>query len=384
MVGEGVRVLLLSWRDTTHPQGGGSEVYAERVAAGLSGRGHQVTMFCAAHRGAPSEETTRDEVRIVRGGGELSVYPHAALSYASGRLGRADVVVDVQNGIPFAARAWFPGPVVLLCHHVHREQWPVVRGPLGARMGWAVESRLSPWLNRGTPYVTVSRASAAELVSLGVDPAAVTVIHNGTDEPPPVRHARSMTPLLCVLGRLVPHKRVEVAIDVVAALRTRHPGLRLAVVGRGWWEDELREHAARRGLGPDVVEFTGWVDERTKHAWLERAWVSLVPSLKEGWGLAVVEAAAHGVPSVAFAGAGGVAESVLHGRTGLLADDVEGFTAHVARLLDDGELRRRFGSAARAHAAHYTWSETVDQWESLLLRTVGRRPLRAESYRFTP
>lgn len=171
MVGEGVRVLLLSWRDTTHPQGGGSEVYAERTAAGLVARGHQVTMFCAAHPGAPPEETTRDGVRVVRAGGPLSIYPRAALAYASGRLGKADVVVDVQNGIPFAARAWFPGPVVLLCHHVHREQWPVVRGPLGARLGWAVESRLSPRLNRGTPYVTVSQASAAELVALGVDPA---------------------------------------------------------------------------------------------------------------------------------------------------------------------------------------------------------------------
>lgn len=211
----------------------------------------------------------------------------------------------------------------------------------------------------------------------------MTVIHNGTDEPPPVRHGRSATPLLCVLWRLVPHKRVEVAIDVVAALRSRHRGLRVAVVGRGWWEEELRAHAARRGLGPDVVEFTGWVDERTKHAWLERSWVSLVPSLKEGWGLAVVEAAAHGVPSVAFASAGGVAESVLHGRTGLLAGDVDEFTAQVARLLDDAELRRRFGSAARAHAAHYTWSEAADQWEALLLQAVGR-PLPAANYRFTP
>jgi glycosyltransferase involved in cell wall biosynthesis len=84
-----------------------------------------------------------------------------------------------------------------------------------------------------------------------------------------------------------------------------------------------------------------------------------MPSLKEGWGLAVLEAAASGTPTVAFRAAGGVRESVVHGSTGLLADDPDEFTRHLAWMLLNRHLRQRLGEAARAHAARFTWSQTV-------------------------
>src|ERR671936_2742267 len=115
-------VLFLNWRDTSNPEGGGSEVYVERVAAGLAGRGHPVTLFCAAHPGAPADERVGD-VRVVRRGGRLTVYLHAWWAHHTGRLGRHEVVVDVQNGLPFLSVLWCRRPVVVLVHHVHREQW---------------------------------------------------------------------------------------------------------------------------------------------------------------------------------------------------------------------------------------------------------------------
>ena len=93
-------VLILNWRDTTHPEGGGSEVYVERIAAGLAARGRPVTLLCAAHPGAPAAERVGG-IRVVRRGGRLSVYPHAWWAHLTGRLGGHEVVVDVQNGLPF-------------------------------------------------------------------------------------------------------------------------------------------------------------------------------------------------------------------------------------------------------------------------------------------
>ncbi|NED59657.1 glycosyltransferase family 4 protein, partial [Streptomyces sp. SID10244] len=58
-------VLLLCWRDTAHPQGGGSERYLERVGAELVARGMRVTLLTAAYVGAPAEDV-RDGVRILR------------------------------------------------------------------------------------------------------------------------------------------------------------------------------------------------------------------------------------------------------------------------------------------------------------------------------
>lgn len=359
-------VAFLNWRDLTHPEGGGSEQYVERIAAGLAARGHEVTVFCADHGGAPRDET-RDGVRYVRRGGRTTVYLRAALALRSGRLGRPDVVVDVQNGVPFCTPLVTRRPVVNVVHHVHREQWPVVFGPVAARVGWWLESRLAPTVYRRTPYVVVSDVTRREVLELGVRADAVQVVHNGTDPALETGTPRDAAPTVAVLGRLVPHKRVELALQAVAELRHELPGLRLLVAGRGWWEQELR--TAARDLGvEDDVEFLGFVDERTKHAVLGRSWVLAQPSIKEGWGLSVVEAAAHGTPAVAFADAGGVADSVRDGESGLLVHSAEDFTATLRRLLTDEELRARLGQGARAHAADYTWDGAVDSFAELVAR----------------
>ena len=145
------------------------------------------------------------------------------------------------------------------------------------------------------------------------------------------------------------------------------------MVGHGWAADDLRTRVAELDLG-DRVELLGWVDERTKHQVLASSWVHLCPSLKEGWGRAVMEAATHGVPTVAYAAAGGVTETVLAGSTGLLADDLDGFTDRVERLLADRDLRERMGAAARAHAASFTWDDAVGAFADLVERAgQGRR-----------
>src|SRR5699024_7580963 len=126
-------------------------------------------------------------------------------------------------------------------------------------------------------------------------------LRNGLDPLPAPPGGRGGAPTgrrLVVLSRLVPHKHVEDALEVLAALRPTHPDLVLDVVGSGWWADRLREHADRLGLTADgSVVFHGHVDEATKHRILAGAAIHLMPSRKEGWGLAVSEAGQHAVPT---------------------------------------------------------------------------------------
>ncbi len=321
---DALRVLLLSWRDSRHPEGGGAEVFLERIASGLRSRGHEVTIRCAAYRGALREEVV-DGVRFVRRGGRFSVYPRAAFGLLRRRRGY-DVVVDVQNGVPFWAPLFTRAKIVNLTHHVHREQWGVIFGPLAARFGWWLESRLAPRVYRRCRYVTVSRATRDDLVGLGVRAASIGVVYNGHDvvaDDDLVPLPRSAHPTLVVLGRLVPHKRVP-----------------------------------------------------TKHRLLAGAWLHVLPSVKEGWGLAVIEAAAHRIPTVAFRSAGGPVESVLDGETGLLVDDAEGMTEALRLLLTDGDLRRELGDRARRYADGFTWAGTVTAFEAELCLAAGRPPSR--------
>jgi glycosyltransferase involved in cell wall biosynthesis len=367
-----LRILFCNWRDTRNPEGGGSEVYLESVASALAAAGHAVTILCADHGHAPQDEVV-DGVRFVRRGSKLGVYPQAFLRQLARRLGPVDVVVDVQNGIPFLSTWAGRTPVVVLVHHVHREQWPVVYGPVRSRIGWWIESRLAPRAYRGSPYVAVSEATRHELVELGVRPGDITVVHNGCErpvlDPSPADHPR-----ILVLGRLVPHKRVEHVLAAAAELRADHPDLRVAVVGDGWWSQHLAQEARRLGVD-DLVEFTGFVDEEAKHAELARAWVLALPSLKEGWGLVVMEAAGYAVPTVGYSAAGGVAESVVDGVTGLLVEDEGEFVAALRRLLGDAELRRTMGMAAEARTWEFGWDTAARSFARVLARAAGRPEL---------
>jgi glycosyltransferase involved in cell wall biosynthesis len=355
-----IDVLFLSWRDASHPEGGGSERYVHRMAEGMAAAGLRVELFCAAHERAAAEDVVGG-VRIVRRGSRLGVYARALLHIARRR---PRVVVDVQNGLPFFSRL-LTRSVVVLVHHVHREQWPIVFGRLGGAVGWWIESVLAPRLYRGCPYVTVSEATADELIGLGVERRRISIVPNGVEAPPPVAADPAEQPRLVVLGRLVPHKRVEHALEVTARLRDRWPGLRLSVVGEGWWEQQLRDEAERLGVA-DVVDFHGYVDEQAKHELLAGAWVHLCPSVKEGWGLVVSEAGGHGVPTVGYRAAGGLRESVIDGVTGELVDDLEELSAAVDRLLADPAAREEMGEAAERYAASLTWPASIDAFRSVL------------------
>jgi glycosyltransferase involved in cell wall biosynthesis len=363
-------VAICNWRDLRHPEGGGSELYIEAIATRLAAAGNRVTLMSAAVDGAPRDEI-RHGVHHRRRGSHHTVYVQAAWALLTRRV-RPDVVIDVQNGVPFMSTLMTRRPVVALVHHVHREQWPIVFGPRAARVGWWVESRLGPLLYRRSAYVVVSESTREELSALGVDPARVTVVHNGTPELSRARLARSATPRVVVLGRLVPHKQIGVVLEAAAALRDRHPDLVVDIVGQGYYDAELKAQADALGVSDSVV-FHGWVDDATKSDLLAQAWVNAVPSVKEGWALSVVEAASHGTPSIAFAGAGGLGESIVASVTGVLVEGGQAeFTQSLGDLLVDGDRRDALGQAAKRRAATFTWDDAAVEMAAVLDDSMGR------------
>ena len=373
---EGRHVVLFNWRDTQNPEGGGSERYVEAMARGLVERGARATIFCAAHDSAPADEVV-DGVRFVRRGDHLGIYLIGALRLLLRRFGKVDLVVDVQNGLPFFTRFATRAPVVVLVHHVHREQWPVVFPGLLGRVGWWIERVVAPRVYRRSQYVAVSRATRAELIALGIDRERIAVVHNGTAPPPATHVTRSATPTLCVLGRLVPHKQVEHAVDAIVALRADHPEASLVVVGNGWWEDSLRTYVAERGAS-DAVTFTGHVSEQEKHEILARSWLMVLPSLKEGWGIVIGEAGSHGVPTVAYASAGGTRESIADGTSGLLVDTPEELTEAVRRLVADDAERRRLGKGAREMSHTFSWAHSQESFAHVLVDVLAGRRVAVE------
>ena len=373
-----LRVLYLSWRDRENPEAGGAETFTERTSQVLTEQGHAVTIFTASFPGS-SPRTRHGDVDVVRRGSKFSVYLHGMWHVL--RHGRDyDVVLDVQNGVPFWSPLVTRTPVINVVHHVHRDQWHAVFSGALARLGWILESRVAPWVYRRSRYVTVSKSTRDELEELGVDAGRVDLVYSGNDRPVDLgRYAaleRTDEPSILFLGRLVPHKHVEQAVDILAARAESHPDLQLHVVGGGYWEAEIAKHAQAAGVA-DRVHLHGFVDEPVKHELLARAWAVVMPSYKEGWGLTIVEAGLHGTPAVAYSFAGGPSESIVHGRTGLLADSAAEFEEHVITLVDDAAMRRTLGRTARLYASSFDWERTGRRLESVIASVLGH----ADRYR---
>ena len=355
--GHARHVVLLDWRDPWHPETGGAQLYLHEVATRLVRDGYRVTWLTAGYDGAAPEEV-RDGIRFLRRGGRLTVFVRVVLMLLLRRVGRFDAVLEVQNGMPFLAGLVTRRPVTVLVHHVHREQWSVV-GPALARVGWFLESKVAVRLNRGRRYVAVSDTTRRDLAALGVRSSDITIALNGL--PPIPDYAagpRAAVPTIVALSRLVPHKQIDHLISALPALARDFPDVQLRVMGDGWWLPELQRAAHTTGVG-DRVHFLGHVDERTKFEELSRGWVHVLPSVKEGWGIAIIEAGAAATPSIAYRSAGGVAEAILDGATGLLAADADDLSRQITAVLADPALRDELGRKAAVRAGELTWEATT-------------------------
>src|SRR4029453_15185498 len=144
---------------------------------------------------------------IVETGGTYAQYARAPFEYHR-RFRGWDVVVDVENGVPFFSPLWRRGPIVCLVHHVHVDQWKMYFAPPVAWTGRVLERRVMPALYRRKLFVAVSRSTAESLAELGVDPARIRTIEMGCD-PVTIRAPRSTEPLFVALGRLVAHKGLD-------------------------------------------------------------------------------------------------------------------------------------------------------------------------------
>jgi glycosyltransferase involved in cell wall biosynthesis len=210
--------------------------------------------------------------------------------------------------------------------------------------------------------IAVSDAAREAYLRAGLDHASrVVTVHNGIAPRAP-RGSRAQlraqlglpadAPVVAMVSVLRAGKGHDVALAAVAALRERHPQLRLLVVGDGPARDEVQRLAGPLG---DAVVLTGF--RRDVVELLDASDVLLLPSHMDAFPTALLEAASVGVPAVATA-VGGIPEIVCDGETGLLIDAppaAGAVEAALGRLLEDPALRARLGAGARARfAARFT------------------------------
>jgi glycosyltransferase involved in cell wall biosynthesis len=350
-----LHILVLADRDWSHPQAGGTGTNLQSQVSRWLEWGHRVTVIACGYPGGPALE--RDgSLTIHRMGGRSTLFPRAIWRQWRKHVPDADVVLEVINGITFLTPLWLRTPRVALIHHIHRTNYVEEMGVKGRIAGFLLETLPLRVLYRGTRFLAVSQAAAADIAAHGIPDEQIQVNYNGVELVDFAPGARATEPTLLYLGRLKRYKHIEVLLDVVEQI----PGAVLEIAGDGDRREHLEEEIERRGLG-GRVRMHGFVSEERKRELLQSAWVNLTASSMEGWGLGVTEAAACATPSVAPR-VGGLSEAIIDGVTGLLVDDGPGdFTAKTRLLIEDAELRERLGRAALERMRTFTWDRTAAQ-----------------------
>jgi glycosyltransferase involved in cell wall biosynthesis len=357
-----VRILVVNWQDRTNPQAGGAEVHLHEIFGRLAGWGHEVHLLCSGYAGA-ADQAVLDGIRVHRVGRRYSfaLLGRRAFRRLATEL-RPDVVVEDVNKIPLnLPRAW-GGPFVLLVPHLFgttafREAgWPV------ALAVWAAERPMPRVYSRALVHA-ISSSTATDLVARGFRSEAIRAILPGVDSSrfaPDPSVPKAGSPSFLYVGRLKRYKQLDVVIRALADLRSGEvPDAEFWIAGTGDDAPRLERESRRAGVD-GAVRFLGYVSEERKLELYRQAWAVVMPSLKEGWGITNVEAAACGTPAVACDNSA-LRESVRDGETGFLVPtgDHLGFARALGRLARDGELRRRLGEGARAFAEGLSWERTA-------------------------
>jgi len=249
-------------------------------------------------------------------------------------------------------------PLVITWHEVWGPYWREYLGGVAGRVGEVTE-----WAVARLPAsrVAVSRTTADQLGRLGIR-GEVEIIPNGIDPgiiaatPPADRHWD-----LLYAGRLIPEKRVDLLIDAVPGLLTDFPSLRVLILGEGPSRGALEGLAARRGV-LDHVRFEGFAPSPgAVIGFMKSAGVFVSPSVREGFGMAALEAMACGIPVVTVDHPQNAVRERVTPATGMVARPTAGDLGEKIRECLQDPLRFRQGCIDMAAA--YDWETIVPRTE---------------------
>jgi glycosyltransferase involved in cell wall biosynthesis len=352
----GVKILVVNWRDVKNPLAGGAEIYLQEIFRRIVSRGHEVTQLAVRFPGSSVEDTI-DGIRIIRLGG-ANTFNFAVWRNLNRilRKGSYDLVIDDLNKIPFYSPWFCDKPVLVMMMHLFRKAvFSEVSFPFATYV-YLTES-LIPWCYKNNQFAVLSPSSKRDLLAFGIREEKLVVIPPGTDtdrfRPDLSRKGES---LILHVGRVKKYKSTDHLLEAASRLKQAGKAFQVKIVGDGDDLPRLKELSARLGLN-GVVEFTGFISEN---------------SIKEGWGLIVMEANACATPVVA-ARSPGLVDSVQDRKTGFLYEygNIAELTERLGQLLDDPQLRRTMGEAGVEWAGSFSWDSATDKMLAVIERAVS-------------
>ncbi|MDR2579449.1 MAG: glycosyltransferase family 4 protein [Fibromonadaceae bacterium] len=372
-----MRILVLNYRDITHPMAGGAEVHLHRIFGKLAELGHPVMLFTTSYKTnsqltpAPQRETI-DGIEVVRCGGDL-LFPLNCILRVPRLIKefKPDIIVEDLNKLPLFSPWITKTPKLIQILHLWKSSifkeasFPVAFGV------WLGE-RLIPFIYKNCLFAAISPSAKNELGELGISKERVSVIYCGMEsEYLEMEKVRDKSLYFLWLGRFRKYKGVWVALKAFKIFAKKHSNVRLIFAGSGPEEAKMRAKIKEWNL-EDRVEILGKVGEKEKMELMGRALCLLQTSYKEGWGLTVIEAGACGTASVA-SNVSGLCDSVKDRETGLLfkAGCAKDCAKKMVEVYTNADLRNNLETAAKTWASSFSWETAAKETLFLMQKIVS-------------
>ena len=352
-----MNILILNWRDIQDPKAGGAELVTMEHAKYWIKKGHKVTWLTSRFPGSKESEVF-DDIQFVRKGNAISIYLIAPFYYLINRK-KFDVVIDEIHGIPFFTPLYSKKNIAFI-HEVAGEIWDYMYPFPISKIGKFIENLYFKFY-KNTLFWTDAASTVDELVQKGIPrknchaiPCPVDIVFAAQ------LPKKEENPTFIFVSRLVKMKGIESILEAFSYIKGELPKAQLWIVGGG--EKKYLNYLKRIVSGNKIVEsvtFYDFVSQTKKVELLSKAHILLHASVKEGWGLVILEAGSQMTPSVVY-NVPGLRDSVKNNITGILVRENSPIQLGISAvsLYNDKKMYVQMQKNA------YNWSKSL-KWEDV-------------------
>lgn len=359
-----MKILILNWRDIKHPLAGGSEIYFHEMAKRWAKKGHKITWVGGGWKNCKKEENI-DGISIKRIGREKTLYLFAPFCYLKLKE-KPNLIIDIENGIPFFTPLFSRKRKILHIHHIHKDVWfkesenRSMAGKIIALTGFFLETKIMPIIYRKTKVVTLSKSSAEEIKKEKIG-NVIGIVNPGFDVQKKLNIKKEKFPVVLFINRIKRYKGIDTLIKAFSRVCNEKimQNAQLYIVGKGDYEEEIKKIISDN----KKIKMLGYVDKKRKYELMKKAWIFVNPSFKEGWGIVNIEAASFGLPVIG-SNVSGVKDSVVDGKTGLLFEygNANELAEKILLLIKNKKLREKMAKNGKKWAKKFTWERAANEY----------------------
>lgn len=357
-----MNILWLSWKDIKNPDAGGAERVAIEIASRLVSDKNRVTIFTSRFKNSKPQEVIRG-AKIIRKGNRLTCRIYSFFHYMQFNK-TYDIIIDEINTIPFFSTLYAKDKTIALIHQLAREYWfKHTVFPINI-IGYLAEPI---WLKlyKNSPTLALGNSTKRDLEKIGFTKIKTYRPGINFKLPKPVNKKQDY---ILFLGRLTEAKNPKDAILAFQKINNQFPHTKLFIVGRGK-RDYLKKlrNLARSHKIQKSIKFKGFVTEKEKINLLKKSKIILIPSIREGWGLVVIEANAASCIPVAY-NVPGLKDAIEDNKTGILTKNNPNSLALAAvSLLKDERLRNKLAQNCYKFSKQFSWERTYKEFRRIVI-----------------